>query len=164
MSTIKRLITELQHGPITVGKSEATSIKKYVRNRNFYHPRTDIDAFTEALSEHENLLTPGFLRATEDWLMPLLLDKSGEWRNTAETRKFGNRERACINDYRSIRLVGVHTGGVDTYYTREHLGHEPAKDVYPLWRILTNSGGHLDFIYRPWQASLDRRETGFYFV
>ena len=164
MKLIQRILNEAKAGTLTVTPQVCRSIQVYVRNRQFRNPRAEIDKLCEALAEGEFQLSDEYLHESSERIYDLILNKMGEWRNTAETRKFGLRERAVFDDYRTLRLIGVFVGEVDTYFSASHPGHEPANDVYPLWRLISNKHGHVDFIFRPWQANFDKRETGFYFV
>lgn len=164
MSLIPKILADAKAGTLEVTPQVCRSIQVYVRNRQFRNPRSEIDAFCEAIADREHKLSMEYRTASWHRIRNLILNVKGEWRDTAETRKFGLRERAVFENFYDIRLVSVYVGRVDTYFTREHPGHEPASDVYPLWRLVSYSKGHVDFIYRPWQANFDKRETGFYFV
>lgn len=166
MSLISSILKRAAEGTLTIGSREVKALQVYVRNngrKGASRPRAEIEQTLDAIQQTPWPITPDLAAEWEKFVKDALYRKDGTWRNTAQTRRFGIRERAVMDDRDHAEFVCMNFG-IDDYWTRQRSGCEPAKDVYPVWRVVSKSMGSINYIYVPWQNDVDPTNTGFFFV
>ena len=166
MSLIPSILKRAAEGTLTIGSREVKALQVYVRNngrKGDPRPRAEIEQTLDAIQQTPWPITPDLAAEWGKFVKDTLYRKDGKWRDTPQTRRFGTRERAVVDDRTHAEFVCMKFD-IDGYWSRMRPGYEPAKDVYPVWRVVSKSMGSINYIYVPWQNSVDPDLTGFFFV
>ena len=157
MTIIKLILAAMANNTLLVGPSEVRAIKHYVRNSNHRHTQEEIEALI-AQTERGWKLTQEFEVSSILWFHKLCYTKAKEWRDTIQTRRFGNGARLAIEQLTHFELCGISTEGLLTYDSYHYQGKERWVQVYPIFRICPSD---VRFICIPWQNST---ESGIWFI
>lgn len=159
VTVIKEVWGALRQGTFVATETRLRAIKKFVSNSQHRTSRMEIVELLTLIASHEWPLEPFFDAVSVAWIRDLLFRKDGTQRDTHEARKFSASEADIVRYCTHFTLKGIHHE-VQRYDTHRHPGFERATDVYPVF-VLYSKSHCLEFLYRPWQANVDPRKTGF---